>query len=181
MATPATQVQRQPDHPVTEPDFLNVTKGLKSWLITLDHKRIGMMYLYGILISLIVGGAFALLVRAELFLPGKQHEVYGYIEASMFDVKTGLLMFTTRRSIHATQTTNQWNKQLKLEKLAANATAKFAPDLAHDVQQDLRRFAAAAIAENTKRPRDGEIAVEVPPMPAEPVIATDPKPAAPIH
>jgi uncharacterized membrane protein len=116
-----------------------------------------------------------------LFLPGQKQEVYGYIEASMFDVKTGLLMFTTRRSIHATQTTNQWNKQLKLEKLAANATAKFAPDLAHDVQQDLRRFAAAAIAENTKRPRDGEVAVEVPPMPAEPVIATDPKPAAPIH
>jgi len=69
MATPNA---RQPHHPVTEPDFLNVTKGLKSWLLTLDHKRIGLMYLGGILISLIVGGAFALIVRAELFLPGKQ-------------------------------------------------------------------------------------------------------------
>jgi hypothetical protein len=34
-----------------------------------------------------------------LFLPGDQHEVFGYIEATMFDVKTGLLMFTTRRSV----------------------------------------------------------------------------------
>src|SRR4051812_44896705 len=60
-----------PDGPANEPDFLHVTKGLKSWLLTLDHKRIGMMYLFGILFSLIVGGAFALLVRTELWSPGK--------------------------------------------------------------------------------------------------------------
>ena len=116
-----------------------------------------------------------------LFLPGQKQEVYGYIEASMFDVKTGLLMFTTRRSIHAQQTTNQWNKQIKLDKLAANATSKFAPDLAHDVQQDLRRFAAAAIAENTQKYGDADPLVAVPPMPAEPTIAADPKPPLPIH
>ena len=46
-----------PHGPVTEPDFLNVTQGPRSsWLLTLDHKRIGMMYLFGILIALIVGG-----------------------------------------------------------------------------------------------------------------------------
>ena len=67
----ATKTKERNDGPVNEPDYLNVTKGLKSWLVTLDHKRIGLMYLYGILISLIVGGAFALLVRTELFLPGK--------------------------------------------------------------------------------------------------------------
>src|SRR6476620_7054722 len=71
MATP-TPIERLPDGPVNEPDFLNVTKCLRNWLITLDHKRIGMMYLFGILISLIIGGAFALIVRTELFLPGKQ-------------------------------------------------------------------------------------------------------------
>ncbi|HEY0195281.1 MAG TPA: cbb3-type cytochrome c oxidase subunit I, partial [Kofleriaceae bacterium] len=63
--------QGYPDGPVNEPDFLSVEKGLKSWLLTLDHKRIGMMYLFGILFSLIVGGAFALLVRTELWAPGK--------------------------------------------------------------------------------------------------------------
>jgi cytochrome c oxidase subunit 1 len=59
------------DGPVNEPDFLNVSKGLKSWLTTLDHKRIGMMYLFAIMGSLIIGGVFALLVRMELFHAGK--------------------------------------------------------------------------------------------------------------
>ncbi len=86
-----------------------------------------------------------------LFLPGQRQEVYGYIEASMFDVKTGLLMFTTRRAIQAAQSTNQWHKSDKLDKLAAIATSKFAPDLAGDVLTDLRRFAAAAQAENMHR------------------------------
>ena len=107
-----------------------------------------------------------------LFLPGQRQEVYGYIEASMFDVKTGLLMFTTRRSIYAQQRTNQWNKQEKLDKLAASATSKYAPDLAIDVEIDLRRFAKAAIAENTTKRGDGDPLVAIPPMPA--AIATDP-------
>ncbi|MBA3502677.1 MAG: hypothetical protein M4D80_30305 [Myxococcota bacterium] len=107
-----------------------------------------------------------------LFLPGQRQEVYGYIEASMFDVKTGLLMFTTRRSIYATQKTNQWNKQEKLDKLAADATSRYAPDLAIDVELDLRRFAKAAIAENTMKRGDGDPLVAIPPMPPE--IATDP-------
>jgi uncharacterized membrane protein len=107
-----------------------------------------------------------------LFLPGQRQEVYGYIEASMFDVKTGLLMFTTRRSIYATQKTNQWNKQEKLDKLAADATSKYAPELAVDVELDLRRFAKAAIAENTMKRGDGDPLVAIPPMPPE--IATDP-------
>ncbi len=86
-----------------------------------------------------------------LFLPGQEHEVYGYIEASMFDVKTGLLMFTTRRSIAAHDTTNNWHTDEKLDRLASNALAKFSPDLAVDLLADLRRFATAAIAENEKR------------------------------
>jgi cytochrome c oxidase subunit I len=72
MATSKTQNQHgYPDGPTTEPDFLHVTRGVRSWMLTLDHKRIGMMYLFGILGSLIVGGVFALLVRTELWAPGK--------------------------------------------------------------------------------------------------------------
>ena len=69
--TTTTRDYGYPDGPKTEPDFLHVTTGFKSWALTLDHKRIGMMYLFGILGSLIVGGAFALLVRTELWAPGK--------------------------------------------------------------------------------------------------------------
>ena len=54
-----------------EPNYLEVTRGIRSWLVTLDHKRIGMMYLVGILVALLLGGLFALLIRIELFLPGE--------------------------------------------------------------------------------------------------------------
>jgi hypothetical protein len=86
-----------------------------------------------------------------LFLPGKQHEVYGYIEATMFDVKTGLLMFTTRRAIMASKSENEWRTKDKLAQLASDAASKFAPDLAQDFLLDVRRFANAALAENEKR------------------------------
>jgi cytochrome c oxidase subunit 1 len=66
-----TNADGYPDGPVHERDFLHVTKGFKSWMLTLDHKRIGMMYLFGIMGSLLVGGVFALLMRTELWAPGK--------------------------------------------------------------------------------------------------------------
>ena len=44
--------------------------GWKSWLFTLDHKRIGVMYLATTMFFFAVGGIFALLVRLELLLPG---------------------------------------------------------------------------------------------------------------
>ena len=44
--------------------------GIMSWLGTLDHKRIGLMYLYTTLFSLCVGGVFALLIRLQLMFPG---------------------------------------------------------------------------------------------------------------
>jgi cytochrome c oxidase subunit 1 len=53
-----------------EPNYIEVKRGLGSWLVTLDHKRIGVMYLAGILTALLVGGLFALLVRIELAHPG---------------------------------------------------------------------------------------------------------------
>jgi cytochrome c oxidase subunit 1 len=58
-----------------EPDpnvsYLKSTKGLLSWLITLDHKRIGVMYLISVCIAFALGGIFALLVRLELFTHGR--------------------------------------------------------------------------------------------------------------
>src|SRR6187549_310245 len=73
MATPSKQTAKpvRDDGPINEPNYLKVAKGWKSWAFTLDHKRIGVMYLSGILVALIVGGAFALLVRTELWQPGK--------------------------------------------------------------------------------------------------------------
>ncbi len=53
-------------------NYLNEFKGIKSWLLSLDHKRIGLMYMISILTFFFVGGIMALLIRYELFAPGKQ-------------------------------------------------------------------------------------------------------------
>ncbi len=49
--------------------YLNHGRGLWSWLTTLDHKRIGIMYLVSILAAFLLGGVFALLLRTELLTP----------------------------------------------------------------------------------------------------------------
>ena len=46
-------------------------KGLKRWLFTTNHKDIGTLYLFFSFIMLFVGGVMALVVRTELFEPGK--------------------------------------------------------------------------------------------------------------
>lgn len=51
-------------------NYLNWEKGFRSWIMTIDHKRLGLMYLYSILLFFILGGLAALLVRLELFSPG---------------------------------------------------------------------------------------------------------------
>ena len=52
-------------------NYLDAKHGIGSWLYTLDHKRIGLMYLVMISLSFLAGGIFALLVRLELFTRGK--------------------------------------------------------------------------------------------------------------
>ncbi len=52
--------------------YLQADTGLiKSWLLTHDHKRIGILYAVAIAAFFLLGGIFALLVRAELAAPGE--------------------------------------------------------------------------------------------------------------
>ena len=53
-------------------NYLNAEKGLWSWLTTLDHKRIGIMYFITVMTLFFIGGMFALLLRLELMMPGTQ-------------------------------------------------------------------------------------------------------------
>ena len=41
-------------------NYLNCKRGFWSWAATLDHKRIGIMYLVGVTLAFLVGGIFAL-------------------------------------------------------------------------------------------------------------------------
>ncbi len=50
-------------------NYLNVTYGLRSWLLTLDHKRIGILYLVGVTVFFMLGGIFASMIRLELLTP----------------------------------------------------------------------------------------------------------------
>lgn len=52
-------------------NYLTAKKGILSWLITLDHKRIGMLYLATVFLFFAIGGVFALLIRLELLAPGQ--------------------------------------------------------------------------------------------------------------
>lgn len=67
--TAATQPHDSPPEPEVD-NYLTYTRGFRSWALTLDHKRIGIMYLVSVLGSFLVGGIFALLVRTELLTPG---------------------------------------------------------------------------------------------------------------
>jgi len=50
-------------------NYLNQEYGIKSWLLTTDHKRIALLYLLSITFFFFIGGFFALLIRLELLTP----------------------------------------------------------------------------------------------------------------
>ena len=61
MATAAITAERE--------NYLNQEYGIKSWLLTVDHKRIALLYLLSITFFFFIGGFFALLIRLELLTP----------------------------------------------------------------------------------------------------------------
>jgi len=50
-------------------NYINAQYGLKSWLLTKDHKRIALLYLGSISFFFLVGGVYAMLIRLELLTP----------------------------------------------------------------------------------------------------------------
>ena len=57
------------DATAPEKHYLNIHYGVKSWLLTRDHKRIGLLYLVSITVFFFLGGAFATVIRLELATP----------------------------------------------------------------------------------------------------------------
>jgi cytochrome c oxidase subunit I len=50
--------------------YLNSEYGLKSWLLTQDHKRIALLYLFATTFFFVIGGTMAALIRLNLLTPG---------------------------------------------------------------------------------------------------------------
>jgi len=62
MATVAVQTAEREN-------YLNTEYGIRSWLLTTDHKRIALLYLLAITFFFFIGGFFALIIRLELLTP----------------------------------------------------------------------------------------------------------------
>ena len=58
MSTSTTTVAGTEEH---GSNYINAKKGIMSWLITIDHKRIGVMYLGWILAFFLAGGLLCFL------------------------------------------------------------------------------------------------------------------------
>jgi cytochrome c oxidase subunit 1 len=77
----------------SELNYLNHQRGLWSWLTTLDHKRIGLMYLYAILCFFFVGGVAALILRTELA------KFWGTGNVNLVDPDTYNVLFTVHGAV----------------------------------------------------------------------------------
>ncbi|NBO64492.1 MAG: cytochrome c oxidase subunit I [Acidobacteria bacterium] len=62
----ATEVMEKVESRTT---YLTNGYTVKSWLLTLDHKRIGLLYLFSISLFFLIGGIYASLIRLELVTP----------------------------------------------------------------------------------------------------------------
>src|SRR5215813_13380305 len=66
MSTAVTTIVK-PEMP--KKHFLNDNYGIRSWLLTKDHKRIAILYLVSITFFFMVGGMYASLIRLQLLTP----------------------------------------------------------------------------------------------------------------
>src|SRR2546423_1864550 len=55
--------------PAPRTNYLNAEHGLKSWLLTKDHKRIALLYLGAISFFFFIGSLYAMAIRLELLTP----------------------------------------------------------------------------------------------------------------
>ena len=74
------QVQRYKPVEYLKDNYLNAEKGIWSWLTTLDHKRIGILYLMSLTVAFLLGGVMALGIRMELWTPAQT-----FIEADTYN------------------------------------------------------------------------------------------------
>ena len=59
-------------------NYLRYPQGIKSWLLTLDHKRIGLMYLFAIMAFFALAGISAMIMRTELMTPEAEMSEHSY-------------------------------------------------------------------------------------------------------
>jgi len=82
--------------------YLNDNYGIRSWLLTKDHKRIAILYLITITFFFFLGGIFAALIRLHLLTPNGelfQSDTYNKL-FTMHGVKHDFLLPGSVRARH---------------------------------------------------------------------------------
>ncbi len=83
---------KSPAEPAREPSFYSGSPGFMGWFMTLDHKRLGMMYLALTLLFFFVGGVAALTLRTELLTP-EQDIVSATTFNKLFTIHGAVMVF----------------------------------------------------------------------------------------
>jgi cytochrome c oxidase subunit I len=73
--------------------YLTDPPGIRSWLLTRDHKRIGLMFLVLISAAIALGATFGLLIRTELTLPGPTIVSTGHAYNRLFTLHGTIMIF----------------------------------------------------------------------------------------
>jgi cytochrome c oxidase subunit I len=79
--------------PTPARSYLTDPTGLRSWLLTRDHKRIGLMFLIATSMALALGATFGLLIRTELTLPGPTIVSTGHAYNRLFTLHGTIMIF----------------------------------------------------------------------------------------
>ncbi|HEY3321890.1 MAG TPA: cytochrome c oxidase subunit I [Planctomycetota bacterium] len=81
------------DEPETSRSYLREPAGLGSWLWTLDHKRIALLYMFAVVAAFAIGGLFALIIRTSLLTPLNQAEKGGNVYNQLFTLHGTVMIF----------------------------------------------------------------------------------------
>ncbi|MGA3066513.1 MAG: cbb3-type cytochrome c oxidase subunit I, partial [Tepidisphaeraceae bacterium] len=79
---------------MSEDNYLTHSHGIKSWIFSLDHKRIGLMYMAMVLMAFLLGGTFAVTLRT--FLWNNDGKFFGYFK----DPNQGMIFYNNMFSLH---------------------------------------------------------------------------------
>ncbi|MCI0650407.1 MAG: cbb3-type cytochrome c oxidase subunit I [Planctomycetes bacterium] len=90
----STSYQSSAEETAPAPEnYLTSSRGIASWIFTLDHKRIGILYGVMILLSFAAAGFIALLIRTELLTPALDRAPSGDQYNAWFTLHGAIMVF----------------------------------------------------------------------------------------
>jgi len=112
-------------------------------------------------------GWMYMLVLPAFFVPSQTTETAGVLEATLFDVKTGTILYTVFERVHARDEFNVWNNDVKLRGLQEKLMRETADKLARAVVSKTR-FLVASRPAQARQPEAPAVAEPAPPAASTP-------------